>query len=454
MSNDFSAQGLDSAPGTPPGGAAPTIVTRPGGAVRAGEVLTAEELAVADRVARRLHDSLRAVLGIAPADARHASGLARALSIDRTTCQRAVFVASRPYPGPSLLTRLPGIKGLQQIAESARQVFVDAPKEPLDALDASIVQFQSIITSLAGSQSRLIRRLDATTAALEAEQRTGAPASAGPRQRMFHAATELTGRNSDCWLAIYLYSPASDNEGIVDLVRANGLVGHRARPDAVPLVFHSFATKPAEVEADDPNLGVVKPLLFSSRRDTPAAMLPEFSSDPPPLVSTQQPHEFCVQSIDEQPGGQNPLDLMFATRTRIVHPATGRPPIEEAWALINFPCRRLLFDVYMHRDLARACLASLDVHLWRPDFAQHVGDRWQTRFAQQSPPLQLLPGGLRGSASDAWPRHSELTRFLFERAGFDPSEFVGFRCDVEYPIWRAGYAVSFDFSTAGDDEPE
>src|SRR5690606_31791520 len=153
MSNDFSAQGLDSAPGTPPGGAAPTIVTRPGGAVRAGEVLTAEELAVADRVARRLHDSLRAVLGIAPADARHASGLARALSIDRTTCQRAVFVASRPYPGPSLLTRLPGIKGLQQIAESARQVFVDAPKEPLDALDASIVQFQSIITSLAGSQS-------------------------------------------------------------------------------------------------------------------------------------------------------------------------------------------------------------------------------------------------------------------------------------------------------------
>jgi hypothetical protein len=105
----------------------------------------------------------------------------------------------------------------------------------------------------------------------------------------------------------------------------------------------------------------------------------------------------------------------------------------------------------MRRDLARACLPSLDTHLWRPDFAQHVGSRWQTRFAE-SPSLQLLPPGLRGSVTDAWARHSELTRFLFERAGLDPAEFVGFRCDIEYPIWRAGYCISFDFSTPGEDE--
>lgn len=451
MSNQISRQ---NPPFPPDSGESLSVVTRPSRAPGAGDRLTSAELTVADRVARRLHNDLRGLLDKLPADARHASGLARALDIDRTTCQRAVFVATRPYPGPELLTRLPGIKGLQQIAERARAKMARGAREQLDALDASIQQFQSVISTLAGSQSRLIRRLDATGAAAEpsAQPDRAAGGAAGARQRLFHAASELTGRTSDCWLAIYLYNPAPANDDALELIRANGLIGHQARPDAVPLVFHSFASKPPEPESGISVDGAVRPLIPAAGDGVPDSMLREFSTDHPPFVSTAQPNEFCVQSIDERPGaGHGPVDLLFATRTLIAHPALRPPRVEEAWALVNFPCKRLLFDIYLHRDLARACLPSLDTHLWRPDFAQQSGSRWQTRFAD-APSLQLLQPGLRASASDAWARHSELTRFLFERSDLDPAEFVGFRCDTTYPIWRAGYCLSFDFSTPGEDE--
>jgi hypothetical protein len=35
----------------------------------------------------------------------------------------------------------------------------------------------------------------------------------------------------------------------------------------------------------------------------------------------------------------------------------------------------------------------------------------------------------------------------------EPDEFVGFRCDAEYPLWRAGYCVSFDFTRPEGESP-
>jgi hypothetical protein len=135
---------------------------------------------------------------------------------------------------------------------------------------------------------------------------------------------------------------------------------------------------------------------------------------------------------------------MLATRSSLAHPAQQDPPIEEVWALVNFPSRHLLLDVYLHPDLARRSVASLDAHLWGPDFAEQVGNRWRTRFSE-TPPLQLLGKGVRRRGPEVFPRLPELTQQLFERAGIEPDTYTGFRCDVEYPLWRAGYCITFEF---------
>jgi hypothetical protein len=414
------------------------------------EPLTAQEWARADRVARRLHAEISAFLTALPATARNASGLARHLGVDRTTCQRAVHAVSHPYRGPDLFARLPGVRGLARLVEAAGALRPIPDRGALDALDAAVDRYQELITELGGSLTRLTRRLEISApggvgGALRTGRSTAESAALSARMRLFEAATELTGRSSACWVAVYAYRPSPTDPDTVEVFRANGLVGHVARADAMPLVVHNF-TRPAD---GGPGSGggpfdTLENAEVSVRGGT--VVMPAFTSSPPPLVTARQPDEFLVQSIDERaPTRGRPVDLMLAARSTIPHPLRQSPPLEEVWALVNFPCRHLLFDVYLHKDLARASLPSLDAHLWGPDFAQHAGERWSTRFAE-APPLQLLGTGLRGAAPAAWPRMPDLTRHLFERVGLEPDEYVGHRCDVEYPLWRAGYCVSFDFT--------
>ena len=119
--------------------------------------------------------------------------------------------------------------------------------------------------------------------------------------------------------------------------------------------------------------------------------------------------------------------------------------------MITFPARRLIFDVYLHREIARRCIPSIEAHLWNSSAGQQGLWRWSTRFPR-GPRLLLLGTGLGNAEAERIPGHAALTAHVFERAGWDPTEFVGYRCDVEYPIWRAGYCMLFDFT--GNELPD
>ncbi|HRP62432.1 MAG TPA: hypothetical protein PK400_03985 [Phycisphaerales bacterium] len=418
------------------------------------EPLSVEEARLADRVGRRVHEQVRAFLASLPAEARNASGLARFLDIDRTTCQRLVFAASRPYTGPEVFDRLPGVRGLRQIIDAANRATPAVKPDVLAALIAATDRFDEAIQALGGSQTALLRRIAATHLAAPDPTKTSAGDTAPARRRLFDAAAEITGRFSETWVAIYIYAPlGGSRDAMIDVARAHGLVGHIARPDAVPLTFHNFTSRREDEPEGEPQQ-IFHGLNDAADSDAPGSVLTEFSSSPAPVVSSRQPGEYLVQAIDMETGGRAPggaIDLMFGTHSTMPHPAISPPRIEEVWAMINFPVRRMVFDVYLHRDMARECIPSLDMHLWRPDFAAHVGDRWQTRFSE-APRLELLGQGLTNAATPAYTRHAELTQFLFRRLSLDAGRFVGYRCAVDYPAWRTGYCMSFDFNRE-DDEP-
>lgn len=398
-----------------------------------------------DRTTRRLHEAIRSFLNACPEEAQNASGLARFLGIDRTTCQRAVFATGSHYDGPQIIERLPGVRGLRAMIGAARSKDTINP-DPVQRLESAVEQFAQLIDRLGGSVAELLRRIESTPQLAE-----GTGERLGARERLFQASAELTGRCSECWVAVYAYHPHRDDPDVLHIDRVNGLSGHVARPDAVPLTFHSFTTARRKDETPATPHGQFSALVPEADPASPATVLREFSSSPLPVVSARQPNEFMVQAIDADPDtiGQ-PVDLMFGTRGTIEHPATQKPPIEEAWALVNFPTRSLIFDIYLHRDLARGCIPSLDAHLWRPDFAQHVGDRWQTRFSE-APKLQLLGSGLANAASPHYARHADLTAYLFDQIDQSASQFIGYRCEVVYPMWRTGYCVGLDFGSPSED---
>src|SRR5829696_118802 len=103
-----------------------------------------------DRVLRRLHSDLRAFLAALPVHAQNASGLARFLNVERTTCQRAVAAVTRPFVGAALASELPGPEGLRLLTSAAGAKRGNTSRE-----------LESAITTLRGAIDKfdaLIRR--------------------------------------------------------------------------------------------------------------------------------------------------------------------------------------------------------------------------------------------------------------------------------------------------------
>ncbi len=77
-----------------------------------------------------------------------------------------------------------------------------------------------------------------------------------------------------------------------------------------------------------------------------------------------------------------------------------------------------------------------------------ASQRWFDRLPDR-PQLEHLGLGLGQTGSTAYPRITALIAHLCASQGCDPDEFVGYRCEVAYPVWGVQYLVSFDF---GDGE--
>ncbi len=410
--------------------------------------LSPEEVSRADQVALRLHGVLKTLVDSLPEHARGASGMSRHLSVVRNTCQRVV-TALADTPSVEMLTRLPGVRGLELFIEGFQKLGAD--EATLASASAAIEQFDQLLREVGNSQSKLAERVERFHRS-ETEESALQPAKSAEaaRERLFHAAVDVMDRECEVKVNLYVFRIHPDDPTRLERVLAQGEVGQLAGSNAMPLAFNAGDTRYQEKHQTG--------RVFVSLDQTPAhghtpnAILDEFCSDPLPLVTSRGSEGRVVQIIDHKlmPKGQR-ADLVLANRS--VHPATipetNRSSLDEVWTLVNYPARYLLLDIYLHREMERLFRPSIDVQLWGPNLDSHPADRWITRFPH-GPRLQLLSPGLRDAHSDVYPRHAELSRTLFERITWDPDEFVGFRCEVAYPIWRGGYCVRFEEVNAGN----
>jgi len=406
------------------------------GEVEIVEPLNSREEAEAERVARRLSSELRTVIGLLPEPERGASAMSRALELDRATCQRLV-AAARQAAGAETLVQMPGVQGLRQfLVAMARRTTDVGGVEKVVAAQAAVDNFEELINHLGGSQRKLRARLAAqrSSNADGTIQGRGGADDIGVRRALFKAAAAATGRWSDTMVYISLTRPVTGLPDKTEAVSARALLGHQARPDAVPLEvgFTSALREPMQRET----------------HEVAGMVLEDFCTSPYPRVVSKSSRDAVVHVIDIPAASEaHGVDVVVARPSPTVerHPATMNPPIGELWNLINVPARKMIFDVYLHRDIARRCIPSVELHLWSLAAPSHVRARWSSRFAG-GPRMELLGAGTRSAASLSYSRNAELTARLFALAGWNADEFVGYRCEVQYPLWRAGYCMEFDFS--------
>lgn len=395
------------------------------------------EAARALTVAQRLHGELKRLLRHTPASVAGASALSRHTGVLRVTCQRVVSAMADDPVTARFLVRLPGVEGLRQFLEGMRAA--GYPMDDIANAEAAVDEFDRLLREVAGSQSRLAERLGSGQGDRPAED----PAS--DRRALGEAAWRITGRRCEVALSIYAFRSPEHHGGpaILERALAKGVIGVQLMPGGLPLQLSSGDT----LSTDDSGLSTVQTLDQSRAAGrTPEAILAPFTTQPMPSVTARGGAGRLLQVVDPSERTAAPFDVVTALRATSPYfdPQTGRPALHEVWSLVNMPSRRLVLDVYLHQGIERLYRPSIDAQLWNPGLTVPEEQKWATRLSP-TPRLQLLGAGVGGAACDSYARHAALTAYFFDRLGWDAGEFVGFRCEVEHPIWRAGYCMSFEY---------
>ena len=110
-------------------------------------------------------------------------------------------------------------------------------------------------------------------------------------------------------------------------------------------------------------------------------------------------------------------------------------------ATIACPVRLLILDALVHRSLFPGVTPEV---LIRSEFTPGHEDMRHQLPITEAPVFMGPATGIIRTAEV--PRYDEMRRFVFERVGWDPSEFDVYRVRVEYPILSTAVAVSFKLS--------
>lgn len=406
----------------------PTVAAIPR---RQAVALTEQESQWADRVAQRLHGDLARLVDQLPEAARGGSGMARHLGLVRNTCQRVSAFLSEA-PSAQSLARLPGVRGLEQFIDSLADR--DTPRDQVQTARASVGQFAQLIVSIAGSHAKLCDRLSART---ETRDQASGPGTLQARAALTAAAVEVTGRSCQTLVSLQAFRQAP-TPGHLTWALASGLIGARMSPHGMPMTLATGNTEHWD-----------KPPTRQAPQDDPI-LLEEFTTTPLPTVTTRGSEGNRVQVIDPANLEHEAVFDVVTMRPLMDVPPLSptQPGLTQVWCLINSPAEALIFDIYLHRAMERDYRPAIDALLRYPGTTAPDEDKWLTRLPDQ-PTLTLLGEGLARAGSPDWARHHELTEAFFDRIGWAGEEFVGFRCAVRYPIWRAGYCMSFSYAGRG-----
>lgn len=411
------------------------------------------------RVGARLKAEFGELIRSFPVERRVISEMSRWLGVTRPVCQRVVQAVRHRGDALEAVALLPGVQGLALFAQAAGAAGFD-----VQAAEAALVQYANLVDGFGGSQSQLIaaiRDLREGQGATDTDEtppvaQSLSDAFGAARARMFEGARAITRREYGVQLAIFAYHPRPRDANRIDCITAMGLIAIRQGESAMPIC--PVTTFAQGRPGDSPDETVIGP-LGSSGSSMPVGRLDEFCSRPLPGIVARRRGGRAPIIVDPAGPPGEPFDVMLGTTILgAEHPAVHEPRMQTCSIVSDGPSRRLVLAVHMHRSLAMSSVATAGVYVRERIGTRMPGpagtvdvatpeDRWFDRLPDV-PRLEYLGLGLDRAGTPAYPRMGELTQHLFVAQSWAPEEFVGFRIEVEYPIWNAQYVVNFEFPGA------
>ncbi|MGD8451793.1 MAG: hypothetical protein PVJ57_08245 [Phycisphaerae bacterium] len=414
---------------------------------RGQEVLKDADRQRGNRLGTRLLAELKRVMYVLPTADCTATQLAKRLTLDKSSCHRILTGVNQGSGEPiERLAQLPGADGMRRFVKALREAGTD--EQRLVGLQAAIDLADEYVRQTFRSQAGLRRAL---ANAVPTSNKEAAPGGIddGIAERMHENALLLEGCESDVQFQIGLDFLNARNPAHIETIYGRGMIGFRAQARARPLALWNLYDPTDDRDAKSPPVTSVQGRPAVGRNWN--CVLPEFSSHPLPIVVGGKTgfRQGVVHIIDPQSfrdGGS--IDVVTAVRfvDPKHNPLLDPPHASEAWQLVNYPARHLIFDRYLHRSLMKhASIPTVGCHTWNPDFETGQSTRWLSQLSL-NPTLTVLSKDLNRISDPAYPRITELTHELFDRAGLKREDFDGFRLSVRFPIWRTAYRISFDYT--------
>lgn len=383
------------------------------------------------RVGSQLSTSLTAVTAALPGAPHGPQSLADLLGVDKVLTSR-LLKALRTKDPLAVVYHIPGPDPVRRVLRGCRRKGVD-PGLLQSALDA-IVEFETLIRREAGDRASLSLFISAwlPEARREFELRS--------KQAAFRALSQLKGAMAESALSTVLLHPAGDGKHI-DVVWVFGLLGlQRLRPGG-SVKFATRRMAPVDAPRQPVNLD------GTPIQDLSDARVDEFCEAPANLDVERVGEVMHYRLADNGYGPGSAADLVlvevnYTEMPRFV-PVEGRKG--NVFAEVGTPVKRLLFDVFVHRDIYPHAEPQLLMYDTALDGAADINDpsRDVDRLDLMES-IQNLGWGVDKARDARIPDYVDLLNHVFDRVAWEGDRFRGYRCAIDYPMYGSQIAMAFD----------
>jgi hypothetical protein len=236
-------------------------------------------------------------------------------------------------------------------------------------------------------------------------------------------------------------APSDDGEHL-DLVWVTGLIGvHRLRPGA--------GVKVATRRIHEPSTGR-HPRALDGRplAGLHDAVLPEFSTSPPPVVDVHRNGEVVQYTLGCDsfgPDASQDIVLVEVNRSELRRFAVdGENRRRFVFAEASLPTNVIQFDALVHADVFPGSTPSLAIYDTSMEGVADVNDpsRDLDRLDMLES-IEQLGNGVERIGSAVVPRYGKLIRHVLDAMSWDAPAFRAHRCRIEYPVYGSQIVMSF-----------
>lgn len=366
-------------------------------------------------------------------DPQQPQDVARRIQLNRNLTWKLSRVITAPDPF-SMLNHLPGKQGLD-LSLAAFEA-AGAPAERCERVRQSIRQFMEVVTDLAGDREQFESTLQ-SMGLFEPEHRVDSG-----RELAFRGEAMIWGVQAKTRVCCMMLAPSGE-KGRVDCVQMGGLIGfRRLRANASWRLFRRQVW-------DDAGTDLQKSRgpepTFQCAAGQPIGIVSEFSSPNMPEVLTNPTADGVEYVLPGGPVGKNAaFDCYYAHTFRNLPQYRDASNTYGATAAPNtMPAENLIVDMILHRDVPIG--GPLEALVY--GFPHGGSDGPTAQTISNLLPISAVPVELAGSppavATMLAPRYDLLHAQIYQRMGWNPSEFRGFRVHLNHPPMSSRLVLRF-----------